>query len=197
MQLLRVVAEVGHHNVEAILNMAPSTIITERNRFMRTMNQVGKFMSHHKPLSTIKELLTKNLHLGTSQAKAFLNIKEVLTQPHVFTWYDPSAETTVSADASAYGLGAILLYNNHDQQWKLVTYASRSLTETRYAQIEKKDLLQPGLLTFHYIHILLVSISSPKTPPISYILPTFLFIQFPHFSMQKSSRILCSDAYTP
>ena len=111
MHPLRVVAEVGYHNVEAILNMAPSTIITERSRFMRTMNRVGKFMSHIINLSQpLRKLHTKNriYTWGPSQAKVFLSIKEILTQPHVFTWYDPSAETTVSADASAYTLLVIL-----------------------------------------------------------------------------------------
>ena len=61
MHPLRVVAEVGHHNVEDNLNMAPSTIITERSRFMRTMNQVGNFMSHIINLSQpLRKLLTKN-----------------------------------------------------------------------------------------------------------------------------------------
>ena len=61
MQPLRVVAEVSHHNVEDNLNMAPSTIITERNRFMRTMNQVGRFMSNIVKFSQpLRKVLTKN-----------------------------------------------------------------------------------------------------------------------------------------
>ena len=55
------------NNVEAILNMAPSTIITEWSRFMRTMYQVGKFMSHIIKLSQpLRKLLTKNVHLINS-----------------------------------------------------------------------------------------------------------------------------------
>lgn len=47
----------------------------------------------------------------------------------------------VSADASSYGLGAVLR-QKHGQAWKPVAYASRSMSETeqRYAQIEKEAL---------------------------------------------------------
>ena len=50
-----------------------------------------------------------------------------------------NAETKVSADASVYRLGAVLLQKSHNQQWTPVAHASRSLavTEMRYAQIEK------------------------------------------------------------
>ena len=47
----------------------------------------------------------------------------------------------ISADASSFGLGAVLLQKVKGQ-WKPVAYASRAMTETeqRYAQIEKEAL---------------------------------------------------------
>ena len=55
--------------------------------------------------------------------------------------YNPQAERKVSADASSFGLGAVLLQLN-DQSWKPVAYASRSLmdTERRYVQTDKEAL---------------------------------------------------------
>ena len=87
-------------------------------------------------------LSTKNSWIwGTSQTDAFNNIKNELTSPPVLAWYNPAGETKLAADASAYGLGAVLL-QKHEDKWKPVAYASRSMTEaeTRYAQIEKEAL---------------------------------------------------------
>jgi len=51
------------------------------------------------------------------------------------------AETKISADASAHGLGAVLLQQQNNT-WHPVAFASRSLSEMecRYAQIEKEAL---------------------------------------------------------
>ena len=55
--------------------------------------------------------------------------------------YDLSAETMISADASTFGLGAVLLQKVKGQ-WKPVAFASRAMTETeqRYSQIQKEAL---------------------------------------------------------
>ncbi|KAL5467055.1 hypothetical protein EMCRGX_G031222 [Ephydatia muelleri] len=64
-----------------------------------------------------------------------------LYKPTILSLYDPGAETKLSSDASSYGLGAVLL-QLHQDGWKPVVYASRSLTGTErcYAQIEKEAL---------------------------------------------------------
>ena len=55
--------------------------------------------------------------------------------------YDVAAKTKISADASAYSIGSVLLQQKNDK-WCPVTFASRSLSETErhYAQIEKEAL---------------------------------------------------------
>ena len=55
--------------------------------------------------------------------------------------YNPKAPTKISAEASYYGLGAVLL-QQVEEKWKPVAYASRPMTDTekRYAQIEKEAL---------------------------------------------------------
>lgn len=57
--------------------------------------------------------------------------------------FEPERETKVYADASSYGLGAVLRQKQNDGSWKPVAYISRSMTATEqhYAQIEKEHLL--------------------------------------------------------
>ena len=78
---------------------------------------------------------------GPDQERSFAKIKQELTKLTVLILYNPQAETKVSADASSFGLGAVLPQSDK-QMWKLVAYASRALsdTERRYAQIEKEGL---------------------------------------------------------
>lgn len=65
----------------------------------------------------------------------------MLTEAPVLPIFDPSRPTKVSADASAFALGAAL-FQHDGQDWKVVAYSSRVLTDTerRYAQIEKEAL---------------------------------------------------------
>ena len=91
----------------------------------------------------MRELLSKrNTWVWDSpQQQAFEKVKAELIKPTTLALYNPMSETKVSADASSYGLGAVLL-KKHDKHWKPVAYASRSMsqTECRYAQIEKEAL---------------------------------------------------------
>jgi hypothetical protein len=129
---------------KAIREMQTPTTVKELRRFLGMVNQLGKFSANITEIGTpLRKLLsTKNVWTwGPAQQSAFDKIKQELSSHTVLALYDPLAITKISADASSYGLGAVLLQKS-DGMWRPVSYASRSMSETegRYAQIEKEAL---------------------------------------------------------
>ena len=113
-------------------------------RFLGMANQLGKFIPN---LSTVTHPLRDLLQMtnqwtwGPIQQRAFDLVKIELSKTPVLALYDPNRETTVSADASSYGLGAVLRQRTNGTL-RPVAYASRAMTPTeqRYSQIEKEAL---------------------------------------------------------
>jgi len=68
-------------------------------------------------------------------------MKERLSNLTTLTLYNPAHSIKLSADASSYGVGAVLLQEN-DGKWQPIAYASRTMSdmEKRYGQIEKEAL---------------------------------------------------------
>ena len=63
---------------------------------------------------------------GAEQEHVFARVKEELVKPTTLTLYNPEAEVKISADASSFGLGAVLLQKEEEEgEWKMVAYASR------------------------------------------------------------------------
>ena len=102
-------------------------------------------------------------HWSERQEKAFRSIKGKLTSDAILQYYDVEKSTTVSVDASSYGLGACLL-----QEGRPVCYASRSLSsdERNYAQIEKELLaIVYGCTKFHqYVYGKQVRVQTDHKP---------------------------------
>ena len=118
----------------AIAQMKPPSNVPELRRFLGMVNELTQ---------PLRDLLSKkNTWIWSkAQDQPFSRVKVELTKPTILDPYCPQAATKIAADASSYGLGAVLL-QNFDVAWKPISYASRSMTDTerRYAQIEKEAL---------------------------------------------------------
>ena len=79
---------------------------------------------------------------GPAQQEAFQHLKADMASEQVLALYDPEKETVASADASRFGLGAVLMKKQPSGEMRPVAYATRSMSETErsYAQVKKEAL---------------------------------------------------------
>ena len=132
--------------VKAIIDMPVPTDVSGIRRFLGMNNQIGKFTLHLAGITKpIRDLLSKKNDWTWgrhAQQRCFAKLKESLTSAPVLALYNANRETTLSADTSSYGLGAVLLQKQPNVELRPVEYASRamSVVEQRHAYIEKETL---------------------------------------------------------
>ena len=144
-----VIDQAGIHpdpsKVEALVRMPACQNVSDVRRFLGMANQLGRFTPNLAALSQpLRDLLVKKNDWiwGAAQQDAFDRIKAELSGPSVLALYNPNYETCVSADASSFGLGAVLCQKQPSGEWRPVAYHSRAMspTEQRYSQLEKEAL---------------------------------------------------------
>ena len=139
--------------VSAIRQVPEPTNIRDVRRFLGMVNQLSKFSPNvAERTQRLRDLLSKknmwilskkNMWIwGEAQKKAFQEVKEALSSRSLLAFFDPVRETIVSADASSFGLGAVLLHKQLKGELRPIAYVSRAMTPTekRYAHIEKEAL---------------------------------------------------------
>ena len=85
----------------------------------------------------LRELLVKDRVWvwDEAQRQTFSRVKNNLTASPILAHFDPNRETVLSADASSYGLGAVLLQKQttgelQAVELQAVAYISRAMTPT-------------------------------------------------------------------
>ena len=141
--------------VKAIVDAPHPKNVTELRSFLGLLNYYGKFIPNLATiLHPLNDLLKANTHWKWSDEckKAFQEAKDKLTSSQLLTHYDPRLTLKMAADASAYGVGAVISHILPNGEERPIAFASRTLTsaESNYAQIEKEALaLVFGVRKFH------------------------------------------------
>ncbi|CAH8452171.1 unnamed protein product [Schistosoma rodhaini] len=132
-------------NVQAIRQMPTPTNISALRSFMGLVSYYAAFVpSMHDIRAPLNGLLSKNSTWNWTKEcdAAFCKLKSIISSKLLLTHYDPCMPIIVAADASAYGVGAVISHQFPDATEKAVMHASRTLTpaERKYSQIEKEAL---------------------------------------------------------
>lgn len=130
--------------VTAILNISAPRSVKEARRFLGIVSWYRRFIpSCATLLSPISRLLRKGSRFVWSEEceAAFKAVKELLVSSPVISCPDFSRPFVIQADASDYGLGAVLSQNFPEGE-RVVSFISRSLTggERKYSTTEKECL---------------------------------------------------------
>ena len=172
--------------VKAIQDAPHPQNVQELRSLLGLLHYYGKFLPN---LATLLHPLNALLKTGSKWlwsaacSDAFKAARKLLVTAPVLAHYNPSLPIRLAADASAYGIGAVISHVFEDGSERPVAFTSRTLspTERNYPQIEKEALsLIYGIQKFHqYLygrpfvlvtdHRPLLSILGPKKgiPPLA------------------------------
>ena len=130
--------------IAAVQGAVAPTNVSEVRSFLGLVQYCSRFIPNLPTIAEpLQRLMRKNVHFAWSmeQQKAFEKLKKCLVCAETLAYFDPSCPTRIIADASPYGLGAVLT-QCQQSQWRVIAYASRSLTdvERRYSQTEREAL---------------------------------------------------------
>ena len=128
----------------AINALKAPTNVAELRRVLGMVNYLGKFIPKLSSITAPMNQLLKSDVVwlwSPDQQSSFTKMKEIVTSTFVLAYYDVQKPTIVRADASSYGLEAVLL-QEHKDGYHPVAFAFRTLSdaETQCAQIEKECL---------------------------------------------------------
>ena len=143
--------------IEAISNATTTlTDVQEVCSFLGLLNYYGNFIHTLATITHPSPLGRQEMELDQQMCSAFQLAKQQFTSVQVLTLYDPRLPINLAADASAYGVGAIISHIFLDGFERCIAFVSRTLStsERNHTQIEKEALsLIFGVKRFHqYLH---------------------------------------------
>ncbi|KAL7856478.1 hypothetical protein SRHO_G00153770 [Serrasalmus rhombeus] len=143
-----VISATGLHpdpeHVVAVTQAPPPQDAHALRSFLGLTGWYAKFIPNYATLvEPLRAVLRKSTGFcWTDEANEnFSRVKQIISTSHALALFDPSCPTTVTTDASNYGLGAVLTQWHGDTELT-VAFASRTLSECerKYSATEKEAL---------------------------------------------------------
>ena len=121
--------------VEALLELSRANNVSELRTVLGTFQYLAKFV---RDMSSVMTPMTDLLG-GKAQQVSFDKTKKLLTTTTTLSYYDSTKPTVMNADASSYGIGAVLMQST-DRVLKPIAFPSRTLTtaEQWYAKSKRR-----------------------------------------------------------
>ena len=120
--------------------------VHEVRSFLGMTNYSSRYIPDYATITEPLRALTKKdarFQWTAAHQEAFDQLKIALTHASVMRYFDITKDTTLTVDASPFGISAILSQKaGHSNATHVIAYASRALTlvEQRYSQTEKEAL---------------------------------------------------------
>lgn len=126
---------------EAIKTLEAPKDIAELRRLLGMVNPLARFLPNISEITApLRAILSKKTSWSWhhEQESAFSKIKQLVVRDRCLAKYHPSYATTISADASSFGLGEVLLQTQPSGERRPVAFASRSMTVTKQVEPDRE-----------------------------------------------------------
>lgn len=139
----------------AIVDMPAPEDISQLRSFLGMINHYGRFFQNlSKNCAVFHNLIEKDVpwHWSEECQAEFESVKNKLATATHLVHFNPDLLLVVAADASEYGIGAVLSHRYQDGSKKPAAHVSKTLSkdEKNYSQIAKEArALVFGVTKFH------------------------------------------------
>ncbi|XP_067671754.1 uncharacterized protein [Haliotis asinina] len=137
--------DITKDKVEAVVSARQPDNANEVRSFLGLVNISSRFIPDYATLAEpFRQPTRKNqpFVFGKDQVESLESLKAALGNSETLGYYNLTAKTRVIAGTSPVGRRAVLAQEQTDTSWRIISYASRSLSdvERRYSQTEKEAL---------------------------------------------------------
>ncbi|XP_055356704.1 uncharacterized protein K02A2.6-like [Paramacrobiotus metropolitanus] len=145
---------ISRNRVKALLDMGPPKNVSELRAFLGMVNHYAKFVKNlSAKCHVFHNLLKADVTWAWSKQceEQFAELKQEIARATFLVHYDPAMPLIVAADASQYGIGAVLCHRFPDGTERPIAHASGALTPPRpdMGRLRRKLALVFGCKKFH------------------------------------------------